>query len=39
MMTEMDVLVVGRHVLLKSEQPTGASAQARAQHLAQFELD
>jgi carbamoyltransferase len=38
MMTEMDVLVVGRHVLLKSEQSQMSDA-ARAAHLAQFHLD
>ena len=39
MMTEMDVLVLGRHVLLKSKQKTSISADKRAQHLAQFQLD
>jgi carbamoyltransferase len=38
MMTEMDVLAVGRHVLLKSEQPQMSEA-ARAAHLTQFQLD
>ena len=39
MMTEMDVLVLGRHVLLKSKQKTSILADKRAQHLAQFQLD
>ena len=38
MMTEMDVLVVGRHVLLKSEQSQVGQSE-RTQHLAQFQLD
>lgn len=38
MMTEMDVLVIGRHVLLKSEQRQ-TDPSARAGHLAQFQLD
>ena len=38
MMTDMDVLVVGQHVLLKSEQ-TQVSQTERVQHLAQFQLD
>ncbi len=38
MMTAMDVLVVGRHVLLKSEQNQIAEVE-QAQHLAQFQLD
>jgi carbamoyltransferase len=39
MMTEMDVLVLGRHVVLKSEQKTQNDEAAREQHLAQFQLD
>lgn len=39
MMTEMDVLVLGRHVLLKSKQETIVSEDKRALHLAQFQLD
>ena len=38
MMTDMDVLVLGRTVLLKSEQPTVSEAD-RNEHLAQFQLD
>lgn len=38
MMTDMDVLVVGQHVLLKSEQ-TQVTQSERVQHLAQFQLD
>ena len=36
--TEMDVLVMGRYVLVKSEQDELAS-DARESHLAQFQLD
>jgi len=39
LMTDMDVLVLGRHVLIKEEQRQNATAQARARHLAQFALD
>lgn len=39
MMTDMDVLVLGRHVLLKEEQEDLLSDLARQEHLAQFELD
>jgi carbamoyltransferase len=39
MATDMDVLVMGRHVLHKSEQRSGVELEARAQHLAQFQLD
>jgi len=39
MMTEMDILVLGRHVLLKSKQKASISADKRAEHLAQFQLD
>ncbi len=38
-MTDMDVLVLGRHVLLKTEQPQQMSSAEREQHLAQFALD
>lgn len=37
--TDMDVLVVGRQVLLKEEQKRSMNADARAEHLAQFKLD
>jgi carbamoyltransferase len=39
MMTGMDVLVLGRHVLLKEEQKEKIGRQARTRHLAQFALD
>lgn len=39
MMTDMDVLVLGRQVLLKSEQRQQASEEKRAEHLARFQLD
>jgi carbamoyltransferase len=39
MMTDMDVLVLGRHVLLKEEQQEKVGQQAREKHLAQFGLD
>ncbi|NQU20153.1 MAG: carbamoyltransferase [Candidatus Nealsonbacteria bacterium] len=39
MMTDMDVLVVGRQVLLKEEQKQQTDEKARAKHLAQFGLD
>lgn len=39
MMTEMDALVLGRHVLLKSEQSEKLGDDARRDHLAQFQLD
>ncbi len=39
MMTEMDVLVLGRQVLIKSEQTKQASKDSRDQHLARFQLD
>ena len=38
MATDMDVLVVGRHLLRKSDQPA-SSARLRTDHLAQFPLD
>ncbi|QEG38976.1 carbamoyltransferase family protein [Roseimaritima ulvae] len=37
--TEMDVLVLGRQVILKSQQTTQATDEFREQHLAQFKLD
>ena len=37
--TDMDVLVLGRHVLLKEEQKQQMGQQAREKHLAQFGLD
>ena len=39
LMTDMDVLVLGRHVLLKSEQNQQMTEEKRAEHLAQFQLD
>jgi carbamoyltransferase len=39
MMTDMDVLVVGRQVLLKDRQPKAMSEQERQKHLSQFALD
>ncbi|HAY78850.1 MAG TPA: hypothetical protein DCY79_03500 [Planctomycetaceae bacterium] len=39
MMTDMDVLVLGHHVLRKSEQTDAMSPAERQQHLAQFQLD
>lgn len=39
LMTDMDVLVIGRHVLLKSEQNQQMTEEKRAEHLAQFQLD
>ena len=39
MMTGMDVLVLGRQVLLKEEQKDQQDEAAREQHLAQFQLD
>lgn len=38
-MTDIDVLVLGRHVLLKTEQPNQMTEAERDQHLKQFELD
>jgi carbamoyltransferase len=38
-MTDIDVLVLGRHVLRKESQQTQAGADARQRHLAQFQLD
>ena len=39
LMTDMDVLVLGRHILLKHEQGARMSETDRASHLAQFQLD
>ena len=38
-MTEMDVLVMGRHVIRKTAQQIQASQTEREKHLAQFQLD
>jgi carbamoyltransferase len=37
--TDMDVLVLGRHILHKNEQNTALDAAARSRHLAQFQMD
>lgn len=39
MMTDMDALVVGNQLLLKSEQPIPTDPEARKDYLKQFELD
>ncbi|MCA9205806.1 MAG: hypothetical protein KDA59_22285, partial [Planctomycetales bacterium] len=39
LMTEMDVLVLGRHILLKENQSQRADAEDKQRHLAQFQLD
>ncbi|MEZ6122137.1 MAG: carbamoyltransferase [Planctomycetaceae bacterium] len=39
MMTDMDVLVVGRHILKKTDQANQISEEERARYLTQFELD
>ena len=39
LMTDMDALVLGRHILLKHEQGTQMSETDRESHLAQFQLD
>ncbi len=39
MMTDMDALVVGKHLLVKSEQPMPADSEERKNYLKQFELD
>lgn len=39
MMTDIDVLVLGRHIVLKEDQQSNEPAQAREAHLAQFQLD
>ena len=38
-MTDMDVLVLGHHIILKSEQPQQMTDSDRERHLAQFALD
>ena len=35
----LDVLVLGRHIVLKDHQSQQADSQTRAEHLAQFQLD
>ena len=39
LLTDMDVLVMGRHILLKEEQHREVSKAERDEHLAQFQLD
>ena len=39
MMTDMDVLVLGRHILLKADQPNQLSETERQLYLNQFDLD
>ncbi len=39
LMTEMDVLVLGRHVLRKTDQQAAGTLEDRRRHLAQFALD
>lgn len=39
MMTDMDVLVLGRHILRKQDQPSRMTDAERQSHLNQFELD
>jgi carbamoyltransferase len=39
MLTDMDVLVLGRHIVLKQEQGKRATETEREAHLAQFQLD
>ena len=39
MMTDLDALVVGKQLLLKSDQPIPADPEARKRYLKQFELD
>jgi len=39
MATDMDVLVMGRHILYKQDQNRRVGASERARHLAQFQLD
>lgn len=39
LMSDIDVLVLGRHILLKEEQKQRVGEQARKEHLAQFKLD
>ncbi len=39
LMTDMDVLVLGRHILWKQRQPQPVNQESRDRHLAQFALD
>ena len=39
MMTDMDVLVLGRHILRKDRQDNQMTEEDRQKHLAQFALD
>lgn len=39
MMTEMDALVLGRHIMLKDEQEQEMSAERRSEYLSQFQWD
>ncbi|MCA9049109.1 MAG: hypothetical protein KDA89_10305, partial [Planctomycetaceae bacterium] len=39
MMTDMDVLVLGHHILLKTSQPNQMTQQQRDEHLNRFQLD
>jgi carbamoyltransferase len=39
LMTDMDALVLGRHIVRKEEQRQRVGAEARSKHLAQFKLD
>lgn len=39
MMTDMDVLVIGRHIVLKNQQARQMSEEQRQAHLDQFQLD
>ena len=39
MMTDLDVLVVGKQLLLKTEQPLPADLEERKNYLKQFEID
>ena len=39
MMTEMDVLVLGRQIVIKSEQKKQVTEETRDKHLSQFKLD
>ncbi|MEZ6132461.1 MAG: carbamoyltransferase [Planctomycetaceae bacterium] len=39
MMTDMDVLVLGRHILKKTDQPNQITPEERQKHLTRFELD
>jgi len=38
-MTDIDVLVLGRHVLKKEDQPNRMTDADREKHLKQFEMD